>query len=273
MIDRGLEHIQKAFSLKEQREIFELVKPQIERQAFNPFLSYVMANMGHMWSPKHLYVYNKILPIENQLNNTQINQEKKINQRGQYFYYTKDQNGQDLPKIPQELLKLVGDRCGIDMKDYDALLINIYPPKRTLNCHIDHTEDITSIDYPIVSVSLGDDGIFSYSHEPYRAETYTPDMRRLQDKTDIILSSGDIVTFGQESRLIQHRIVVPDSIEENWLPKLKLGPDAKPKTLKKYRINLTFRRADKIDKPQPGKVERTHKVEENVKQFKEKPLF
>lgn len=272
MIDRGLEHIPKAFSLKEQREIFEMVRPQIEEQAFNPFLSYIMANMGYMWSPKHLYVYNRILPVEWQLDNEQINQVRKINQRGQYFYYTKDQNGEELPKIPIELLKLVGDRCGVDMSDYDALLINIYPPKRLLNTHIDHTEDISTLGYPIVSVSLGENGIFSYSHRPYKAEEYTSDMRNLKDKVDLILSSGDIVTFGGESRLIQHRVVVPETIEESWLPKIKLGPDAKPKTLKKYRINLTFRRANKIEKELPDLIDRSINVERSA-HIKEKPLF
>lgn len=273
MIDRGIEHIPNAFSLKEQREIFEMIRPQIEKQAFNPFLSYIMANMGHMWSPKHLYVYNRILSADWQLNNTQINHVRKINQRGQYFYYTKDQNGEELPNIPIELLKLVGDRCGIDMSDYDALLINIYPPKRSLNAHIDHTEDITSINYPIVSVSLGENGIFSYSHRLYKSEEYTSDMRSLKDKVDLILSSGDIVTFGGESRLIQHRVVVPETIEDCWLPKLKLGPDAKPKTLKKYRINLTFRRADKIEKESPNSIVRTINVERSTRTKKEKPLF
>jgi alkylated DNA repair dioxygenase AlkB len=268
MQDRGLIYYSEALSMEDQTEIFELVKPQIESQSFNPFLSYIMANMGYMWAPHNLYVYSKLLPKEWRLKNNPINDVKKINKRAQYFYYTTDQHGNSLPKIPTRLLELVGDRIGLDMQDYDALLINIYPPNRTLNAHIDHTEDITAEGYPIVSVSLGDSGIFSYSHEPYRAIDYTPDMRKLKDLTDLKLNSGDIVIFGEESRLIQHRAVVPDTIEECWLPKLKLGPDSKPKTLSKYRLNLTFRRAAPISKPTPNVKERIEKTTGSKKIFK-----
>jgi len=267
--DRGLTYYQEALSIEDQKQIFDTILPQIESQSFNPFLSYIMANMGYMWSPHNLYVYSKLLPKEWRLKNNPINDVKNINKRAQYFYYEKDQNGNELPKIPKQLLKLVGDRIGLDMKDYDALLINIYPPNRTLNAHIDHTEDITAEGYPIVSVSIGDSGVFSYSHEPYRAIDYTPDMRKLKDLTNLKLNSGDIVTFGEESRLIQHRVVVPDTIEECWLPKLKLGSDSKPKTLKKYRLNLTFRRAAPIEKRKPDSVERMLKTECSKKIFKE----
>lgn len=265
-----LTHNKQALNKKDLQLILDLIKPQIEKQAFNPFLSYIMANMGLMWSPQYLYMYNKNLSIEHKVNINSINDVQHINHLAQYNYYFKDQNELDLPKIPEELLKLVGDRCGLDMTDYDALLINIYPPNRTLNCHIDHSEDITAIDYPIVSVLLGETCVFTYSLDKYDKNKYTPDMRLL-NKVDINIGEGDILVFGQEHRLMQHRVVVPDNINMSGWPTLKLNKDCKPQRLKKYRINLTFRRAAPINNDGPKKISIIES--EKIKERKYKKLF
>ena len=235
-----------ALSLPEQQEIFDLALPQIEKQAFHPFASYIMANMGFMWAPTQIFRNGKAGQLNKGLklaNTIQANTVRGINQQGQYFYYTTDQNGNPLPAIPKAMLDLIGSKIGIDMSIYDALLINVYPPNRKLGAHIDHTEDESAMAIPIISVNMGSDGNFRWKEfgGQGRYGTYDRDLVGGQNQK---LIAGDVLTFGKESRLIKHTAEISSIPTESPLGKIDFtNADVTVKELSKYRFNFTFRRA------------------------------
>ena len=262
-ITNGIAKYSQALTQEEQQEIFDMVKPQIEKQSFHPFISYIMANMGLMWAPNKIFRKGKA----NQQNEgkiakniKQINEKQRINQVGQYNYFETDQDNNPLPKIPQRLLELISKKIGFDITDYDALLINIYPPGRQLGAHVDHTEDVSSLSYPIVSVNLGADGNFRYEefkgNKPYGA--YDRDLRAGKN---VEIKKGDIVVFGKEDRLIKHTAEVSKKLPKSDLGVIDFsGTDATINSLDNYRINLTFRKAGPSTEEFKGQYQKTSAV-------------
>lgn len=99
----------------------------------------------------------------------------------------------------------------------DACLINRYEPGARLSLHQDKNE--RDFDAPIVSVSLGLPAVFLFGGACRSAKT-----RRVP------LHHGDVVVWGGPARLLYHGVVP-----------LKDGCHS---ALDRYRVNLTFRKAD-----------------------------
>jgi alkylated DNA repair dioxygenase AlkB len=112
----------------------------------------------------------------------------------------------------------------------DTCIVNYYTPSSgKLNVHRDQDESKKSIDtgYPVISFSIGDSAQFLYGSHKIKDSTITGN----KDKySSIRLSSGDILLFGNEARLIFHGIE-------------KINPNTSPRGLymRPGRLNLTFR--------------------------------
>jgi alkylated DNA repair protein (DNA oxidative demethylase) len=106
---------------------------------------------------------------------------------------------QHWPPIPDALLEL-----WTAIADYseapECCLVNLYRDGAKMGLHQDRDEAATEA--PVVSVSLGDDALFRFGGDTRRGSTQS-----------VMLSSGDVVRFGEAARLMFHGIdrVVPNS--------------------------------------------------------------
>jgi alkylated DNA repair protein (DNA oxidative demethylase) len=130
--------------------------------------------------------------------------------------------GQPWPPIPQRLLDIWSAVTG-EVQLPNLCLINYYDSDARLGLHQDRGE--SSLDAPVVSISLGDDATFAVG-----GSTRKDPVRRLE------LRSGDLIWFGGPSRLIFHGV-----------ERIRLGTSS---LLQRFgfedgRINLTLRRIDR----------------------------
>ncbi len=137
-------------------------------------------------------------------------------ERGYRYQPTHPETGAPWPPMPDAVLSAWGDLGGY-ARPPEACLINIYDEKARMGLHQDRDE--ADLDAPVVSLSLGDTGVFRFGATARRGPTRT-----------IRLASGDALVLGGPSRLVFHGVdrVIP-------------GSSALP-ALEKQRINLTLRR-------------------------------
>jgi DNA oxidative demethylase len=108
--------------------------------------------------------------------------------------------GRPWPPIPDRLLE-VWEVTG-EKRPPNLCLINFYDSAARLGLHQDKGE--SSLDAPVVSISLGDDATFVLGG-----------LNRKDPVRRLMLRSGDLVWFGGPSRLIYHGVegIVPGSCE------------------------------------------------------------
>ncbi|MBW4706771.1 alpha-ketoglutarate-dependent dioxygenase AlkB [Roseobacter sp. YSTF-M11] len=115
-----------------------------------------------------------------------------ITDRRGYRYAETHPQGMAWPPMPQSVLDIWHDLTGLAHRP-ECCLINYYGEGARMGMHQD--KDESSFDWPVVSVSLGDDGLFRMGG-PQRG-----------DKTrSIWLHSGDVVVMGGTARLAHHGV-------------------------------------------------------------------
>lgn len=143
---------------------------------------------------------------------------------GGYRYQSRHPTtGKQWPAIPSSPLELWQELTG-EVIPPNLCLINFYDTEARLGLHQDKGQ--SSLDAPVVSVSLGDDATFLVG-----GMSRKDPVRRLR------LHSGDVVWFGGPARLIYHGVegIVPGS--SSLLTDEELADGG--------RINLTLRRIDR----------------------------
>lgn len=109
-----------------------------------------------------------------------------------YRYAETHPKGMTWPAIPDEILAIWRGLTGLERQP-ESCLINYYGEGARMGMHQD--KDEADFSYPVVSISLGDDGMFRVGGA------------RRSDKTDAIwLNSGDVVVMGGEARLSYHGV-------------------------------------------------------------------
>ena len=136
-------------------------------------------------------------------------------QRGYRYQPTHPVTGQPWPPMPDVLLTLWRDIARVSLPP-EACLINIYQGKAKMGQHVDKDEEEFSA--PVVSVSLGDDAVFSLGG-----------LTRTAARVRIKIGSGDVMVMGGAMRLAYHGI-------DRVLPKTSML------LAEGGRINLTLRR-------------------------------
>ena len=134
--------------------------------------------------------------------------------RSGYRYSEQHPNGVMWPAIPPSILDLWGLVSG-SARVPECCLVNLYREAAKMGMHQDRDE--AEFGEPVVSVSLGDDGLFRIGNTTRGGKTES-----------IWLKSGDVVVMGGEARLIYHGI---DKTRAGSSPLLSGGG----------RINLTLR--------------------------------
>ena len=100
--------------------------------------------------------------------------------------------GQHWPEIPKILLDLWDASTGYPARP-EACLVNLYRSGARMGLHRDADEE--AVDAPVLSVSLGDTGLFRFGGTTRRGTTAT-----------LKLSSGDVLVFGGPARSMYHGI-------------------------------------------------------------------
>lgn len=131
-----------------------------------------------------------------------------------YRYAEKHFNGSQWPEIPVSVLKIWNELAGTKQQP-DCCLINFYGESAKMGLHRD--QDEADYTYPVVSISLGDDGLFRVGNLARGGKTES-----------LWLRSGDVAVLGGAARLIYHGV---DRIRFNSSTLLPNGG----------RINLTMR--------------------------------
>ena len=134
-----------------------------------------------------------------------------------YRYADRHPEGGDWPAIPDQVLAVWRELVS-DTREPDCCLINFYGEGARMGMHQDRDEaDFT---WPVLSMSLGDEGLFRIGNETRGGKTES-----------IWLQSGDVVVMGGEARLTYHGV-----------DRIKFGSSSlMPKG---GRINLTCRVVD-----------------------------
>jgi len=139
-------------------------------------------------------------------------------ERGYRYQPTHPVTGKPWPKMPQVLLDLWNEVSGYPAPP-EACLINYYAGAAKMGLHQDKDEE--DFVAPVLSVSLGDTGIFRVGGKSRKDATQT-----------IELKSGDVVVLGGEDRLAHHGID-------------RIFPSTSDLLAEGGRFNLTLRRVTK----------------------------
>lgn len=107
-----------------------------------------------------------------------------------YRYVPQHPNGTDWPPIPDPVLRIWSDVTGLERQP-DSCLINYYGEGAKMGLHQD--KDEADFAWPVVSISLGDDGLFRIGNPTRGGKTES-----------IWLGSGDVVVMGGAARLSYH---------------------------------------------------------------------
>lgn len=115
-----------------------------------------------------------------------------ITDQSGYRYASQHPQGTAWPEIPQSVLEIWSDLTGLSRAP-ECCLINYYGEGARMGLH--HDKDEASFDWPVVSVSLGDDGLFRMGSATRGGKTQS-----------IWLQSGDVVVMGGAARQAYHGV-------------------------------------------------------------------
>ncbi|WP_299027723.1 alpha-ketoglutarate-dependent dioxygenase AlkB [uncultured Sulfitobacter sp.] len=122
-----------------------------------------------------------------------------------YRYVRNHPSGRPWPAIPEPLLDIWRDVTGLARMP-ECCLINYYGAEAKMGLHQDRDE--ASMEWPVVSVSLGDDGLFRMGNVTRGGKTESHWLR-----------SGDVVVMGGDARLAYHGVDRIRSGSSTLLPK------------------------------------------------------
>ncbi len=109
-----------------------------------------------------------------------------------YRYIDHHPKGQPWPDIPTSLLSLWHGLTGVERAP-ECCLLNYYGEDARMGLHQD--KDEADFSYPVVSVSLGDDGLFRVGGTTRGGKS-----------DSLWLNSGDVVVMGGDARLAYHGV-------------------------------------------------------------------
>jgi alkylated DNA repair protein (DNA oxidative demethylase) len=115
-----------------------------------------------------------------------------ITDRTGYRYARQHPDGHDWLAIPEPILDIWRDVSGVDRLP-ECCLVNFYGEGARMGMHQDRDE--ASFDWPVVSISLGDDGLFRMGGTARGGKTQS-----------VWLQSGDVVVMAGAARLAYHGV-------------------------------------------------------------------
>jgi len=140
-----------------------------------------------------------------------------VSDRRGYRYERRHPDGMDWPPIPEAVLAIWRDLVSGERMP-DCCLVNFYDADARMGMHQDRDE--ADFSWPVLSVSLGDEGLFRIGNATRGGKTESH-----------WLQSGDVVVMGGDARLTYHGID-------------RIKPGTSMLLDKPGRINLTCRVVD-----------------------------
>lgn len=137
--------------------------------------------------------------------------------RSGYRYARRHPQGGEWPPIPDSVLRIWRQLVS-EQRDPDCCLVNFYGAGARMGMHQDRDE--ANFDWPVLSISLGDEGLFRIGNSTRGGKTES-----------FWLKSGDVVVMGGPARLTYHGV-----------DRIRFGSSAL--LPKGGRINLTCRVVD-----------------------------
>lgn len=160
----------------------------LDRPAQEAVLSDIRAVVGHapLFSP--MTPYGKPMSVQM----TSAGRLGWVSDRSGYRYSETHPNGRAWPAIPASILDIWAQVSG-SSRAPECCLVNFYREAARMGMHQDRDE--AEFGEPVVSVSLGDDGLFRIGNKTRGGTTES-----------IWLKSGDVVVMGGDARLVYHGI-------------------------------------------------------------------
>ena len=115
-----------------------------------------------------------------------------VSDRSGYRYADRHPSGVAWPAIPDCVLHVWDQLSGVKRQP-ECCLINYYDADARMSMHQDNTE--ADYNFPVVSVSLGDEGLFRIGN-----------LQRGGKTESVWLQSGDVVVMGGDARLTYHGV-------------------------------------------------------------------
>jgi alkylated DNA repair protein (DNA oxidative demethylase) len=115
-----------------------------------------------------------------------------ISDRAGYRYASLHPQGTPWPAIPASILRIWQDLSGVERQP-ECCLVNFYAEGARMGLHRD--KDEADMQWPVLSISLGDDGLFRMGGPERRDPTQS-----------VWLQSGDVVVMGGDARLAHHGV-------------------------------------------------------------------
>ncbi len=115
-----------------------------------------------------------------------------ITDKAGYRYAPLHPRGTAWPPMPEQVRQIWSALTGHDRQP-DCCLINYYAEGARMGLHQD--KDEANFDWPVVSISLGDDGLFRMGTSTRGGKTQS-----------LWLNSGDVVVMGGAARLAYHGV-------------------------------------------------------------------
>jgi alkylated DNA repair protein (DNA oxidative demethylase) len=137
-----------------------------------------------------------------------------VSDRRSYRYSETHPNGSPWPDIPPSILA-IWRAVSESARDPECCLINFYSEGAKMGLHQDRDE--ADFGHPVVSISLGDDGLFRIGNKTRGGKTES-----------LWLRSGDVMVMGGDARLLYHGID-------------RIAPGTSTLLPKGGRINITLR--------------------------------
>ncbi|MGI3164259.1 alpha-ketoglutarate-dependent dioxygenase AlkB family protein [Pseudooceanicola sp. 200-1SW] len=109
-----------------------------------------------------------------------------------YRYERRHPSGADWPPIPDSVLRIWSALTGLTRQP-DCCLVNLYGEGAKMGLHQDRDE--ADFSWPVLSVSLGDEGLFRIGNTERGGKTES-----------LWLKSGDVLILGGEARLLYHGV-------------------------------------------------------------------
>ncbi|MEP3053489.1 MULTISPECIES: alpha-ketoglutarate-dependent dioxygenase AlkB [Rhodobacterales] len=192
---------------------FDIRKQYLNTQAQNEVLQAVraVAETAPVFSP--MTPYGKPMTVRM----TSAGKYGWFSDASGYRYVRTHPSGTPWPDIPPKILDIWRAVSGVDRMP-DCCLVNFYGEGARMGLHQD--KDEADFRWPVVSVSLGDDGLFRIGNQTRGGKTES-----------VWLQSGDVVVMGGAARLTYHGV---DRIKFGTSTLLPKGG----------RINLTLRVVD-----------------------------
>jgi len=220
-----------ALSVEEQYELFNMLKPYIEKQGSKTNKgknANVMIGLGLRWDYKSNNPNNTALDL-GEISGPAYNKNK-------YAYYEVSIDGKPLGPISNRLKELMTKATGVDATNYDGAIINLYTDDTFISTHQDVDEHKSANKYPVLVVNIGGSGNFSVEGKQ-------------QQMLD--LKAGDAYIFGEDgvNRDVFHRTF--PSKQDGFLPGLTTELDGQTYREGSYRISVTLRRVKALEKGMP----------------------